>query len=307
LEGVASAVVAAPDALTSADVALLEAFVSRRGGSLVVIPDRRPTGPILRLLPRIREERPEADPQVIGSLRATELLVFDEGADTTTLAAAGSRAIVVARAIGRGQVIVSGALDAWRHRGDTRGFQSYWTTLLWEASVAAGPPLRVSVNRALIAPGEDVDVEVDIQTLGALPAELVAAATFECGGDRGILRLWPGARRGTFAGVFRPNHLGPCRLVASAGGLSSSVSVAVATEIQPMRADNGRLEAAIGAHGGVVVTAGQEDELASRVRQQLPPRREWIATRPMRSPLWIIPFVACLGAEWWSRRQVGLR
>jgi hypothetical protein len=32
-----------------------------------------------------------------------------------------------------------------------------------------------------------------------------------------------------------------------------------------------------------------------------------IVRRPMRSVWWMLPFAACLSAEWWLRRRRGLR
>ena len=56
-------VVTAPHRLGAADVELLERFVTQRGGSLIIVPDQRPTGAVLRLLPRVAGQQREAQPR----------------------------------------------------------------------------------------------------------------------------------------------------------------------------------------------------------------------------------------------------
>lgn len=306
LAEVRAVVVTAPDRLTAAQVDLLERFVARRGGSLVVILDRRPAGPLLRLLPGLGEERHEPQPRSIGALRAVDLLSFEAGPGVTTVDADDRRPIVVSQALGRGRVVVSGAMDAWRHRDDSGAFDDYWTALVWEAAAAAGDPLRVAPRTSLARPGEEVPVEVEVQTLEEVPADLVAQGRYECTNERGMLRLWPQARPGTFAGVFTPNVEGECRLEIAAAGRAATAPVLVKADVRRREAD-GRLKAAVIAHGGVVVTPGHEDELLSHVRQRLPRRHEPATLHPMHSPLWIVPFVACLGGDWFLRRRNGLR
>ena len=303
LEGVGVVFLAAPDALTLQDVDLLERFVTQRGGSLVVIPDRQPAGPVLRLLPGIGESRRSAQPGTIGWLRAAELVAFEEGPDVTALERTEGGAIVVVKDLGRGRVIVSGALDAWRHRDAKGDFAAFWQSLARDAAAAAGESLRITTPRPLVRPGDDVPVEVEWQTMAAVPTDLTAQGSFECGSERGVLRLWPSHRPGTFAGMFRPREVGPCRLSVSVAGVSAGIPLLVAADVRHGDEPGDRLEGAIAAHGGVVVSAGHEDDLLPRIRQALTPRDEPQTTRPMRSPLWMLPLFACLGGEWWLRRR----
>jgi hypothetical protein len=43
------------------------------------------------------------------------------------------------------------------------------------------------------------------------------------------------------------------------------------------------------------------------LRELMPPHDEPRTAYPMRSSLWLVPFVACLCAEWVLRRRQGLR
>jgi hypothetical protein len=103
--------------------------------------------------------------------------------------------------------------------------------------------------------------------------------------------------------VFRPRAIGACRVTASVAGVSSDLELLVASDVQPADRSSNRLEAAITAHGGRIVKAGQEDELAARIREVLTSRDKPHTVYPMRSPLWILPLLACLGGEWWLRRR----
>jgi hypothetical protein len=67
-----------------------------------------------------------------------------------------------------------------------------------------------------------------------------------------------------------------------------------------------RLDAIAAAHGVPLVTVTAEDELLRHIRAQEVDDLEQVTLRPMRSPFWLVPFVACLGGEWWLRRRSGV-
>jgi hypothetical protein len=299
-------VATSPHLLTRAQVDLLERFVTRRGGSVVLLPDQRPDGPIMRLWPRVVQQYREKEPQSIRPLRAAALLSFDEGPGISVLQRSRQGAVIVSSAIGRGRVIVSGALDAWRYRDASRGFEAYWTALMWEAAMAAGRPLRVT-TRALAGRGEEVPIAVETRAMHDLPADISAEGTFTCERERGVLRLWPDGGPGSFKAVLRHSAAGRCRIAVSVAGTAAMTELLVADDVRSIRLDHSRLETAIAAHGGIVTDVAHEDELLSRIHDRLPPRREATMTWPMRSPLWIVPFVACLVCEWWLRRRGSLR
>ncbi|HUE84504.1 MAG TPA: hypothetical protein VMO26_00350 [Vicinamibacterales bacterium] len=300
-------VVTAPHTLTAADVELFDRFVTRRGGSLILIPDQRPTGAVLRLIPRVAGQERERQPHDAGLLRVREWLTFERSAGTSTLVALGDDAVVVSRAVGRGRVVISGALDAWRFRGATSNFNTFWTALAWEAAVAAGKPLRLNVEPVLAEPGEPRRVEVELQSIDSVPRELSASGVMTCQGERQAVRLWPGGQPGMFEGSVRPAGSDTCQLSVAVNDATATVPLAVRREVQRGPGAEGALEAAVEAHGGIVVETGDgEGELAARASAQL--ATQWVnqATRPMQSPLWLIPFAACLSSEWWLRRRAGL-
>ena len=130
--------------------------------------DRRPDGPVTRLLPPIAGERQLTRPQAVGPLQITEAITFASGrAGMNTLAALDTQPVIVLRAVGRGHVIVSGALDAWRARDDGR-FAAFWGSLVSDAALAAGPDVEVALEPALAVPGEHVRVTLDASNVPRL-------------------------------------------------------------------------------------------------------------------------------------------
>jgi hypothetical protein len=301
-------VVTAPHTLGATDVELLDRFVTQRGGSLIIVPDQRPSGAVLRLFPRVAGQQRDAQPRDVGLLRVREWLTFEPGVGTTTLAALAGDPIVVSRAVGRGRVIVSGALDAWRFRDATSGFNAYWSGLVWEAAVAAGKPLHLSAERALARPGEPIRIEAVVQSIDRMPRELSASGTMTCGDRREVVRWWPGGRPGTFEGVVRPTVSGQqCEVSVTVDDVTTSLRLAVRADLRRGSLADDALEAAVQAHGAIVVENGDgEDSLLAHASAQLPAAETSASVWPMRSPFWLIVFVACLSSEWWLRRRAGL-
>ena len=310
LEDVAAVIVTAPDRLTVSDVELLERYARVRGGSVVLLPDRELAGPVTRITPRATLAPHEAEPQTVGPLRARDLITFPrtETPGLTVLESAGDRPVIVTRAIGRGRIIVSGALDAWRYR-DGGGFGRFWSSLIADAASAAGPPVTVALDRSLLEPGEETTVRVEWRTIDEIGPELTTEASIDCQGERRPIRLWPEGRRGSFIGTIEAGRAGPCVVMATAGNpprratAAFAVSPGVRRPVPGARAFAG----AIAAHGGIVVSDGEEALLVARAHELLPVRHQRRDTRPMQSPWWILPFTACLGAEWALRRRAGLR
>ena len=297
----------APERLSAGDVDLLERYVRVRGGSLVLAPDKELSGPILRLLPAIDRVQHEAEPQVVGELRARDVLTFSRGA-VSVLASAAERPVIVSHAIGRGRVVISGALDAWRYRDDG-SFARFWSSLMADAASAGGPTVRLDVGDSLLEPGEETRVHVEWRTMDEIPGTLSAAAEIECGGQRTPIRLWPDARRGSFTGSFEATRAGTCVVTAgfADGGPPASTAVVVASGILRPVASTRAVASAMAANGAAIVGPGDLTTLAEKARALVPARRERRETRPMRSAWWLIPFAVCLGAEWTLRRRAGLR
>jgi hypothetical protein len=302
-------IVGGANLVTSADVDLLERFVRVRGGSVVILLDRTPTGAILRLLPAVVAERRDAVPRALGPLKVSEWLVFDAGkAGATALESVDDKsASIVARSLGRGRVIASGALDAWRYRDSDGAFAGYWSGLVLDAAAASRPTFEVSATDTLLQRGDATQVNAEWRTMQDLPSETLVEATVECNGQREFLRMWPGARAGTYAGTFLGDRSGVCRIVVSNGIVSSATPVRVVDDLSRPPPELDQLHGVMAAHGAIVVTSKDETALMERVRSVVPAAREPRETRPMQSPWWIVPFAACLAGEWSLRRRIGLR
>jgi hypothetical protein len=303
---VSSVVVTTPDLLTASEVDALERFVAWRGGSLIVLTDRRPSGPSLRLLPRVMAEHRDAAPRLLGVLRASEWVTFEPAFGVTAMAAVDQQPVIVDRPVGRGRVVVSGALDAWKYRQADDGFETFWTTLVWDAAALSGPPLRLETDRVVARHGETINMTVALHSLAAQPSSVTAESAIDCDGRREMLRLWPGPRPGTFTATFRGSTDGPCVITANVNGVRGSTPVTIRDDLRPLPLNGGRLDAVTRAHGGVVVSVGHEDELSSRVRERLTSRFESVTRHPTRSPFWMLLFITCLALDWWLQRRSGL-
>jgi hypothetical protein len=298
-------VVTSPQLLTTTDVEALDRFVRLRGGSVVVLLDSRPSGPIQQLLPRVTSERRESKPVQIGGLKGTEIIVFDPGLAGTVIAGIETDAVIVSTALGHGRIVVSGAVDAWRYRTDGDAFVSFWRALVADAVAAAGDPLRITLSTTSATPGQRVDIQIEGRSAVPMPSTYEAAARLSCGAETTPVRLWPsGPDR--FTGHLTAPETGPCRVHASMTTLEESsapLSVHNAAGLPPSDRDD--LSPAVRAYGGLAVRAGDEELLVAKLRALATPARVPTQVYPMRSPLWIVPFALCLSAEWWIRRRHG--
>lgn len=308
LTGVRVAVVAAPHALGQSDVDLLERFTRARGGAVLLLLDRRPDGAVTRLLPPLGAERQLPKAQAVGPLQITDAQTFVvNNAGVKTLAALDGQPVIVSRALGRGHVIVSGALDAWRARDDGR-FAAYWTGLVSDAALAVGPDVAVEVEPSLARPGQRVRVTLRRRPGDAEPASVTARAELRCGDETSRVRLWPDGRPGVFTATVVAPRDGRCTIDASLDDADTgSGALLVASDARPMRFEGAALRTTIAAYGGTLVEPGEEATLADAVRRALPIAREPRPSYPMRSPWWIFPFASCLAGEWWLRRRAGAR
>lgn len=308
LDAAAVVMVGSPESVAAGDVTLLERYVHQRGGTLVLLPDRAPAGPAARLFPGRWTEHLEAAASPVGPLRASETLRLSSPSllDRVLGSVKGSAAIVVSPA-GRGRIVVSGALDAWRYR-DAEGaaFDRFWRSLVLE-SAALSAPLSIDFARTAAPPAAEVPVTVRHRRMAG-DAAVEIAATVTCG-DRParVLRLWPAGREGEFTGTVAMEGTGPCEVRAAiAGGPSAVAGIAVASgATQGVSAVLAKLTGAARRTGGIVVPAS--DVASLRAALATPPVEMAAAIRPMQSPWWMFPFVTCLAAEWWLRRRDRLR
>jgi len=355
LDAFDAVVVGAPETLSEADVAALERYLRRRGGAVVLLPDRAAAGPYRRLTGAASwATRDVVTPvEIRGSgagmadrlLRAGELLLPEPlpgGARPVAWAAGPDSTPVVWRTpVGAGRLIVSGALDAWRHRGaDLAGFEAFWTALIGAAAAASPPPLELNFATAgaagVAAPGGRLDVELTIRAAAlAAPVEggsvsgrvhaglrpAASTATRASGSAPGAngadarpdsatatpIRFWPAGAPGRFrATLSAPPRPGTYLIEASADSARAELPLVVREDAAAAPADPELLTAWAASRGGAAFQESELEALVAELRERLDSTRQREVWHPMRSPWWILPFALLLGGEWLWRRRRGL-
>ncbi len=318
------AIVGAPEDLDRREVEALDAFVSLRGGAVVFLPDRLPSGPYRTLVPAVRFEevlldRPAAVSAGGGAeFQASEFaLPAGGGAGGHSVAAlvqgARTRPVVVAWPRGNGQVVFSGALDGWRSRGaEGQGFTRFWPALVAGLALMAPPPLSVSVDPPYAAPGDPVTVAARYRATELVPAAggvrvpAVRAEIVSSDGRSTPLRLWPSSVPGVYEGSVVAPAPGQFDVrVSGAGGRAADAPLLVVAGARARRLAPAP-EWVAGATGGAVGHASDTTAVEANLRARLRPR-EPVDLYPMRSGWWIVPFAAALCGEWALRRRKGLR
>ena len=324
-------VVGAPEALRESDVRDLDTFMRRRGGSVILLLDRRVDGPHDRLtgVTAWRLARHDGgvsiDPRGSDSsgLRASEITwPAALPANARSVAHTGAspspaEPVVWETAVGAGRLIVSGALDAWRFRDAAiSGFDVFWTRTLAGAAAAAPAEIDVRLEQPVLSPGSTTEVIVTLREISLEPpaigetVRVAIAATLESARASDSLRLWPGGPVGTLRGVIRaPNEAGVYRVVISGSERHSSGSapLLVMNDARAPAPEEPEFVAMwASAHGGSVVPATEMETLPDRLAAALAAESRRVSWHPMRSGWWIIPFALALGTEWWWRRRRGL-
>ena len=295
-------IVGAPDALTASEVALIDRFVRVRGGTAIVLPERAPTGAAAALFHGPWSEQLVAEPEVGGPLRATELLrPRDLGIGALALTP-----VVIATLAGNGRIIVSGAMDAWRHRdADTAAFDRFWAAVTAEGAML-GERLRVEFDQSLGRPGSRVPFTVRYRTMTPVTS-IEASAISRCSERARNIRLWPSGPPGVFSGELPIDAAAACTVEIAVNDARTMRGIAVAgAPAPPVHETLAAFERAARASGGVVTDEDNLDPIRV-LNGQTPHARESARVYPMRSPLWMLPFAGLLSIEWWLRRRQGLR
>jgi hypothetical protein len=314
LEETPVVVIGGPDALTDNDVALLERYVRTRGGSLILLPERRVAGSAARLFGGEWTERLIATPESIGPLRAGEILQLERAPETASvLGRSGSSPVMLAMPSGNGRIIISGAMDAWRYRdlnpSGGRGASAYdrfWRSLIADAA-AAGESVRLELGHTLVAVSDRVPFTLRRHTFDPIAAS-EARVSVRCAGQPAVMvRAWPSGTVGEFTGEIPANPASNCEVEARVDGRSTITSYAVAADVRHgVDATLAKLERQARATGGVFTYPGDE-AFARTLDAQASDSSQIVSVYPMRSPWWIIPFAGCLSLEWFLRRRHGLR
>lgn len=306
--------VGAPEELRSPELQALREFAADRGGTIVFLPDRRPSGAYADMVADRFEEILLSAPAAlqVGSdergLRAGELVT--PGAPPQVFSALASlpdgRPVIATRPLGDGTLLFSGALDAWRYRGDeAEPFAAFWRGALARAALAAPPAVSVDVEPSILDATGATRVRVRLRTL-EIPATTVVAVWKAGGKDQEaeFVRVWPTGERGVLEGRFVPAREGDYELVAATGrGLTARAT------LRRSSADSStytREDAAVAATATGGVAARDPDAIVSHLRA-LPRRRVTTMLQPMRSGWWVLPFTLALCAEWTLRRRSGRR
>jgi hypothetical protein len=331
-------VVGAPDALTVGDVAGIDRFVRRRGGAAVYLWDIRPTGPALALMgvDRWTSETQAADRAITlsaGTIRASDVVwpaAWPPRAEVigrlqpsalTGAPSVASPPVLWGAPVGSGRIVVSGALDSWRYRRAGQAtFDAVWRQIVGQAADGAPPPLAISVNQAVVRPGDAVAVHVRLRDAElddpASPATSTMPTTLsmrlvgpDTAADTVPVRVWPDGAPGRFvAYLSAPSRSGFYRLIASDGTVAGDANLLVdASAWPPRRHERDVLSAWATSRGGRLLDATAIGDLASAIRPLAPAGLTRAPVHPMRSAWWIGPMTLLVGIEWWSRRRRGLR
>lgn len=308
-------VIGAPDALSPIDVASLDIFLRRRGGSVALLWDVPPTGPAAAMggVTRWTNEALASDQPIdtpYGALRASEVARSTAGA-----------AAVWSAPIGSGRVFVSGALDSWRYRTAPNSlFDRVWTSLVAEAADRAPAPLAVSLTPRVVRPGGRVDVTIRSRDASgeyvdsAIPPVRVSARLSGDDGRAVPIRVWPGDTPGVYrASIVAPELAGDVHVIASvapdrpgASPIEGDADLQVAADAVPAAGDSA-LAAWTSSRGGAVFDEAHIPDLVAALHRALASTSATQTTHPMRSPWWIAPVTLVASLEWWIRRRRGLR
>ena len=335
-------VIGAPDALTARDVDGMASLLRTTGSSVLVLADHAATGPADVLLDyggwRTRAFRSPAllsastiadrtgEPPLLKGLAFGVPRQLPRGAvplamlrDTATSASrtSGADSGVVMSAptiiwrvpVGLGQLVVSGAFDAWRFRDSSQSrFDATWRDLIGELANQRQMALELRLSRSLTLPRAVTTVEVTPRdTANATPIVATIRPT-DASTDSVVSLSLEAGTSGVWQATMRaPEKPGQYEVLAVQGLDSVRSPLVVAARVARDADDNPMLLAAWAASRGGQVIARDSVASLSRVLEgvlrPVPRITEW---HPMRSPWWIVPFALALAAEWWMRRRRGL-
>lgn len=311
LDRVRVVIVGGVDALTASEVSALEDYLQRRGGTVLLVPDRVPSGAVERLLAHRWREQLTPAKERAGPFTGNEWLI-PEGLDDLDAVMVDSERgpVVISSPSGGGRIVVAGAMDAWRHRGDGGSFDSFWRSLVADLARASGDPVTVSVVPSVVRPGDRAHVTVRARSSRAR-TEWQAQASLLCSGQpERPVRLWPGHAPGEFEGTVRPDPAASqCVVRAAVDGLGEGRAAMLVTRdpVETGQTGESALRALVDRSGGSDVKVTGVGSVVDAMAALAPDSRTPESRYPMRSAWWLLPFVACVGGEWWLRRRAGLR
>jgi hypothetical protein len=294
------------DALTQDELARIDRFLRARGGALVLLPDASAGIAPLRArfaLPKMKELLLErhaalATQAPLPRIDASELSAADAmpaDAEIVARMTGSGEPIVWTAPRGAGRLMFSGAMDAWRFRAEPQvEFDRFWRSAIAGLALAARRPISITVT-----PGQ---MFVELRDRFPNAAKVSGSA-----------RLFPDSGLGEFSG----------RLDTTTGASRDKevvVSVSNSGTTREQRAPAEPLVSGLlvdppgpplallsATHAGIDVAPERLAVLERFLRSIVAGPPAPIERRPMRSIWWMLPFAACLSAEWWLRRRRGLR
>ena len=345
------------DGLSGADVggaldAALASFV-RGGGGLLLLAGPEPgagrfaRGALARELTFARLAPPAGpvgpEPQPAGA----ELLAWDDdpargarawreaaplaeaasiapsAADRVLLAGRnGGPPLWLARAVGRGQVLLVNGGGTWRwslnaldELAGERGRRLWRKTVRWLAEPVHGEPLRVTAERRLVPGGEPVRLDALLQDERFRPvagAEVRAELTGPAGASLRVAFApgGPGAYTASFPSPGPGRWQVTARAIRAGRELGRARAEFVVDRwtLEALRAqpDSGSLAAIAEASGGSMTRASQAERWARSLDTRSLVRQRSASTRLWESPWLFALVVAMLSLEWGWRRRRGL-
>jgi hypothetical protein len=309
----------APEELRAGEVDALRRFAELRGGTVVLLPDRRPSGAYLELLPGTATEQLLTEPRVLepAGIPASEILSIPLSAGVRSLASLNGAPVIFSWPLGAGRLLFSGALDAWRYRADPRSrARAFWRDAIMTSALAAPAPVRVEIQPSVVRSGRTTRVIASVR-----PTELAAPAA--AGGEGGsfaiearvtdprgrddIVRLHPTMNSGVLEGLIATSLPGVYAVTVTLANGARTQSTFVAHDDGLALSGSGEaLERVPELTAGVTVASSDLSPLVRHLSDIPQPSRR-LAAHPMRSVWWMVVFAAALCAEWTLRRRSGLR
>jgi hypothetical protein len=304
--------------LRGGEVDALRRFAELRGGTVVLLPDRRPSGAYAGLLPGTATEQLLTEPRILepAGIPASEIVSVPLAAGVRPLASLNGAPVVFTWPLGAGRLLFSGALDGWRYRADPRSrAREFWRDAIMTAALAAPPRVRLEMEPAVVRSGHSTRLVARVR-----PTELTAAAGDEGDGSfaieahvtdpRGrddIVRLHPTMESGTLEGSIATSLPGVYGVtVLLANGARSQTTFVADDDASVLSGSAEDLERVPELTGGVVAASSDLSPLVRHLSEIPRPSRR-VTMHPMRSAWWMIAFAAALCAEWTLRRRSGLR
>ncbi len=338
-------VIGAPDALTARDVDGITTMLNAHGASVLLLADHAaPLGAVKTVLDfggwrtiarRVPAElsAPMSGDQTREPLRLkglsvgvpqrlpalAEPLAILRAADSNSVRASNrlansttsaAQTVIWRVPVGLGQLVISGAFDAWRYRDTAQStFDATWRDLVDDAASQRQTALDVRLSPSLVVPRARTTLVVTLRdTMPAIPIRVTLRAVDAPTEGPTPLTLGAPRDRGQFVASFRaPAASGRYEALVVQGPDTARVPLVVMPSVAH-DADNepDLLSAWATSGGGLVVPRDSAASVTTVLDAVLRPIPKVSAWHPMRSAWWIVPFALALVAEWWIRRRRGL-